>query len=107
MPSASVSLPARSSRPRRISTTQHSARCCSRITLLIEKSYGAIGDFPSLISEQTGELHGSLRTIGQLISHQHKLLLSLGRAPTVMSKIAKEDAAGVRFGSRSPRRRRG
>jgi hypothetical protein len=63
---------------------------CARVTLLIERAWDAIAEMDMLVSESTGELRSSLQTLGQLVAHQHKLLLSLGLSPTVADKVAKE-----------------
>jgi|SRR5215469_3751382 len=63
---------------------------CARVTLLGERAWDAIAEMDTLVSETTGELRSSLQTIGQLIAHQHKLLLSLGLSPTVADKVIKE-----------------
>lgn len=65
-------------------------RSFAQITILIEKSYGAVMKFPSLVSETTGELRGSLQTLGQLISHQRRLLADLGLTPATVAQVAKE-----------------
>jgi hypothetical protein len=62
----------------------------ARVTLLIERSWDHLAEMDSLVSEQTGELRSSLQTMAQLVSHQTKLFLALGLAPTMAARIAKE-----------------
>jgi hypothetical protein len=55
----------------------------------MERAWDSLAEMDSLVSEETGELRSFLQTIAQLVSHQTKLFLALGLAPTVAAKIAK------------------
>ena len=58
----------------------------ARLTLLLERSYAALGDTDSLISDKTGEIRMSVDTVARLIGQQGKLAAMLGFTPSTLAR---------------------